>query len=99
MYCYRHTLKLAAGGTRKKYKLLKDALETTREITKLIKHSPCREGIFQKMKEEISSSNALGIRILCPTRCTIRSTSLASILCNFETMQSTWGEATYQGCS
>ena len=45
------------------------------------------------MKEEISSSNAPGIRILCPTRCTARSNSLASILCNFETLQSTRDEA------
>ena len=58
MHCYGHALNLAAGDTLKKCKLLKDALETTHEITKLIKHSPRREGIFQKMKEEISSSNA-----------------------------------------
>ena len=51
MHCHGHALNLAAGDTLKKCKLLKDALETTREITKLIKHSPRREGIFQKMKK------------------------------------------------
>ena len=93
MHCHGHAVNLAAGDTLKKCKLLKDALETTREITKLIKHSPRREGIFQIMKEEISSSNAPSIRILCSTRWTVRSNSLASILCNFETFQSTWDEA------
>ena len=63
MHCYGHALNLAAGDTLKKCKLLKDALETTHKITKLIKHSPCREGIFQKIKEELSSSNSVGIRV------------------------------------
>jgi len=50
-HCYGHTLNLAAGDTLKQSKLMKDALETTREITKLIKYSPKRDGIFHKMKE------------------------------------------------
>ena len=39
-HCYGHALNLAAGDTLKQSKLMKDALETTREITKLIKYSP-----------------------------------------------------------
>ena len=58
----------------------------------LTKHSPHREGIFQILKEEISSSDSPSIRILRPTRWTVRSNSLASILC-IETFQSTWDEA------
>ena len=77
----------------KKCKLLKDALENTREITKLIKHSPCREGIFEKAKEEFSSGTASGIRVLCPTRWTVRANSLASVLSNYECLLHTWEEA------
>jgi hypothetical protein len=44
-HCYRHALKLAACDTLKKSKLMKNALELTHEITKLIKCSPRREGI------------------------------------------------------
>ena len=81
MHCYRYALNLAAGDTLKKCKLLKDSLDTTREIIKLIKYSPHRKRIFQKIKEEVSSSNASGpgIRVLCPTRWTVRANSLASI--------------------
>ena len=39
-HCYGHALNLAAGDTLKQSKLMKDALETTWEITKLIKYSP-----------------------------------------------------------
>ena len=42
------SLNLAAGDTLKRCKLIKDALETTRDITKLIKYSPRRDGIFQR---------------------------------------------------
>ena len=39
-HCYGHALNLAACDTIKQSKLMKDALETTHEITKLIKYSP-----------------------------------------------------------
>ena len=42
-HCYGHALNLAAGDTLKQCKLMKDSLETTREITKLIKYSPRRD--------------------------------------------------------
>ena len=48
-HCYQWpSLNLAAGNTLKRCKLIKDALETTRDITKLIKYSPRRDGIFQR---------------------------------------------------
>ena len=60
-YCYGHSLNLAASDALKQSKVMKDALETVHEVTKLIKFSPRREGIFQKLKE--GSSNP-GIRVL-----------------------------------
>ena len=51
MHCYGHTLNLACSDAVKGCKLLKSALETTREITKLIKFSPRREAIFQEVKK------------------------------------------------
>lgn len=92
-HCYGHSLNLAASDTLKESKLMKEALETTHEITKLIKFSPRRDGIFQKLKEEIPSSSTPGVRILCPTRWTVRADSLSSIISNYEVLQSTWVEA------
>lgn len=92
-HCYGHALNLAAGDTLKQCKLLKDALETTREITKLIKYSPRREEIFERVKEEISSGTTSGIRVLCPTRWTVRANSLDSVLSNYESLLQTWEEA------
>ena len=45
-HCYGHSLNLAASDTMKKSKLMKNALDTTHEITKLIMFSPRRDAIF-----------------------------------------------------
>ena len=71
---------------------MKDALETVHEITKLIKYSPRREVIFQRLKEDLPSNNP-GIRVLCPTRWTVRAESIASVIKNFDVLQDTWEEA------
>ena len=90
--CYGHALNLTCSDTIKTIQLMGDSLDTAREITKLIKGSPCGDDIFTKLKAEISQS-APGIRALCPTRWTVRTESLQSILENFETLQSVWKEA------
>jgi hypothetical protein len=92
-HCYGHALNLAAYDTLKKSKVMKEALETTHEITKLIKYSPRREGIFNKVKDSLPASGGPGIRVLCPTRWTVRVEALSSITNNFEVLQSTWEEA------
>ena len=91
-HCYGHALNLAAGDTLKRSKVMMDALETTREITKLIKRSPKREALFQSLKDSVVERSP-GIRVLCPTRWTVRADSLTSVISNFDTLQSTWEEA------
>ena len=96
-HCYGHSINLAANDALKSSKLLKDALDMTREITKLIKYSPRREAIFQSLKEknhlEIENDSSPGIRVLCPTRWTVCADSLGSIVDNYVTLQDTWEEA------
>ena len=89
-HCYGHSLNLAASDTMKSSELMRNALETTHEITKLIKYSPRRDGIFHELKESHATNSTPGIRVLCPTRWTVRADSLASIINNFEVLQSTW---------
>ena len=91
-HCYGHALNLAASDTIKSLKVMKDALETTHEITKLIKFSPRREAIFQVVKQDMPGTSS-GIRVLCPTRWTVKADALASIMSNFEALQITWEEA------
>ena len=96
-HCYGHSINLAVNDALKSSKLLKDALDMTREVTKLIKYSPRREAIFRRLKEEkhfeIENDNSPGIRVLCPTRWTVCADSLSSIIDNYVSLQDTWEEA------
>ena len=97
-HCYGHSINLAVNDAIKRSKPMKNALETTHEISKLIKFSPRREGIFQGLKSSHDLNNDLhspGMRLLCPTRWTVRADSLASIINNYEVLMDTWEEAIY----
>ena len=91
-HCYGHALKLAAHDSIKHIKIMKDTLDTTYEITKLIKKSPKHKVIFQKFAEDIRAGSP-GICMLCPTRWTVRAEALTSISENYQALQSTWEAA------
>ena len=88
-HCYGHALNLAVGDTVKSSKIMKSSLETVHEISKLIKKSPKRSALFEKLKQELASET-IGVRVLCPTRWTVRAASLQSIL---EILLNVWEEA------
>ena len=91
-HCYGHALNLATEDAIKHSKVMEDCLDTTYEITKLIKRSPKREVIFRKRAEEIQAGSP-GIRTLCPTRWTVRADAFASISENYQALQATWDSA------
>ena len=95
-HCYTHSLNLAVGDTIKESKIMRDALETTHEITKLVKKSPKRDtklGAIKKAFETEDDANGVmaeTITLLCPTRWTVRAKSLGSIINNFEPLKELW---------
>ena len=91
-HCYGHSLNLACMDTIKSSKIMQEALDITGEITKLVKLSPRRGSVFQRLKDEIAPQDA-GIRVLCPTRWTVKAEALKSILDNFEVLQNLWEES------
>ena len=91
-HCYGHALNLAVQDVIKGTKLMDDTLSTVYEITKLIKKSPKRDVIFSKLKDEIPECSP-GIRILCPTRWTVRAEAFSSISENYYVLQKTWDVA------
>ena len=68
VHCYGHALNLAVQDIIKSVKLIRDMLDTTYELTKLIKKSPKREALLEKLKKEVGDSSGGGVRTLCPTR-------------------------------
>ena len=91
-HCYGHTLSLASMDAVKGCQIMKKALEGTSEVTKLIKCSPRRDDIFRKLKSELAPETPR-IRVLCPTRWTVRADAFSSIILNYSVLQETWEEA------
>ncbi|XP_065886227.1 zinc finger MYM-type protein 1-like [Dysidea avara] len=91
-HCYGHSLNLAAGDTIKKSTVMKKALDITLEMSKLIKFLPKRDALFQNLKEELQPE-CPGMRVLCPTRWTVRADSLKSVLDNYSVLQELWEES------
>ena len=95
-----HSLNLAVGDTIKNIPLLKDMLDMAYEITKLIKKSPKREAKFRRKQAEILGQmehnlhvddiDSPTLKILCPTRWTVRAASLSAILKNYGTLMKLW---------
>ena len=88
-HCYGHVLNLAVQDSVKANHILQDTLDTVEEMTKLIKKSPKREAIFQKVKNDITCESP-GIRLLAPTRWTVRAAALTSIPENYVVLRDTW---------
>ena len=91
-HCYGHSLNLTASDTITRCHVIKTALETTQEISKLIKYSLRREQLFREIKEEIAPGTP-GIRVLCPTRWTVRADSMKSIIQNYDILNDVWGKS------
>ena len=101
-HCYAHSLNLAVGDTIKNSKVMKDALEITHEITKLIKKSPKRDAKLDSIKNEAITNSeddfVESITLLCPTRWTVRAKSLGSIMSNYTYLRELW-EWAVNNCS
>ena len=89
--CYGRSLQLAVGDTIKGIINLADMFDTTAEISKLLKFSPKRDAMFDRIKEAISPETT-GFRVLCPTRWTVRAACLQSVIDNCKVLQELWEE-------
>ena len=89
MHCYGHALNLAVGDTVKRCKLLKDALDITFEVSKLVKFSPKRNAQFEKLKATLPPEGP-GFLVLCRTRWRVRAASLKFVIDNYIVLQELW---------
>ena len=65
---------------------MKSALETTYEITKLVKYSPRGGQLFDEIKDDIAPGTP-GVRVLCPTMW------MLSIIQNYTALNELWDKA------
>ena len=70
-------------------KLMRNALDVVKEISKLVEKSPHQDATLQHIKQELSNASP-GIRILCPTQWRVKANALKSIITNYEVLQLLW---------
>lgn len=72
-------MNLAVGDLIRAEWFLRDTMDTTSDLSKLMRKSPKQDAMLFKLKEELSFENP-GFRVTCPTRRTMRTESLKSVL-------------------
>ena len=85
VHCLAHCLNLCLQSVSRKCQPIRNALDVTMELSKLILYSPKRYRIFQQCKQELSPEGT-GLRPLCPTRWTVRTEALNSLIRNYSAM-------------
>ncbi|XP_076359089.1 zinc finger MYM-type protein 1-like [Tachypleus tridentatus] len=88
-HCHGHALNVAVCDATKGSKLLADTLDITYEICKLIKFSPKRQSLLEKIKANINLETA-GLKVICPIRWTVRGQSFDRIIANYEALLLEW---------
>lgn len=99
VHCLAHSLNLCVQEVTKKCVLLRDIMQFIFDLVQLIKFSPKRSSLFDGLRKEVSlnssdseSSLTPTLRTLCPTRWTVRHSSIYSILQNYRVLQTTLDE-------
>ena len=98
-HCYVHSINLAVGDKMKVYSVLKDTIDNTYELIKLVKMPPKRDAKLHCIQAENNSSSSkedseyvdelkiLTIKLFCHTRRTARANCLDGVIRNFDKLQ------------
>ena len=92
VHCFAHSLNLCLQDAGRQISLLRDALDTVREIGKLIKFSPKRSHLFNQKLVEADSDSVVTIKSLCMTRWTARTSAIEAVLKDYPILMETMFE-------
>ena len=99
IHCYAHSINLVVGDTIKVHPVLKDTINNTYKLTKLIKISPKRDAKLHSIQTENNSSGSNEddefveglknptIKLFCHIRCIVRADCLNGVIRNFDELQ------------
>jgi len=87
LHCANHNLDLALQSCSRESSLVRDALDYAQNLATFIKMSPKRMGKYLEISAEYENSQTL--HQLCPTRWTIRTRSLSSVLNSYQAIHET----------
>ena len=85
VHCFAHCLNLCLQDATRKCQPIKAALDLAMEISQLIIYSPKRSLVFEQCKNDLTPDRK-GLRPLCPTRWTVRTSAIDAILKNYQAL-------------
>lgn len=86
VHCLAHSLNLSLKDITNSCVLIRNAMDFIFTLVQLIRFSPKRLSLFDSLRKNITVStgeNTPSLRMVCPTRWTVRHTSISSILQNY----------------
>ena len=92
VHCLAHNLNLCLKDVTKTCDLVRNVMSFIYDLVQLIKFSPKRLSLFDTLRKEVvvnsgDTSVTPSLRMLCPTRWTVRHTSIDSIIRNYQILQ------------
>ena len=85
MHCLAHSLNLCLQDVARVCETIREGLHLVTELVQLIKWSPERSSLFEKLKGEMSPGTH-DLRPLCPTRWTVRTGAIHAVIENYATL-------------
>ncbi|KAK3095241.1 hypothetical protein FSP39_012040 [Pinctada imbricata] len=89
VHCLAHCINLCVQDVTKKCQPVRDSMDLVIEIEKLICLSPKRSNLFLEQKQLHGSAGSPNLRPICPTRWTVRTYAIESVLKNYKVLQET----------
>ncbi|XP_078613923.1 zinc finger MYM-type protein 1-like [Branchiostoma floridae x Branchiostoma japonicum] len=92
VHCWAHSLNLCLQDVCRQIVSIRDAIDIAKEIDRLINYSPKRKTLFHQLAASGDNDSSGTVKPLCPTRWTVRTEALDSILSNYGTIMDTMHE-------
>ena len=94
MHCLAHSLNLCLQDAVRVFLAIRKTLHLVMKLVQLIKWSPKRSSLFERVKDEMSPETH-DLRTLCPTRWTVRSGAIHAVITNYVIVhKALWPSAT-----
>ena len=97
VHCLAHSLNLCLQDCGRQCSVVREALDLTSGLITLIRASPKRLAIFKHLQEDLAPT-APGLKPLCPTRWTVRTGALESILKNYVVIRAELEQISRESC-
>lgn len=83
VHCTAHSINLAVEDSLRFLPAIRDTMNLSKDLINTVRESPKRLNVFQDIQFE-SGKSTTSLRPLCPTRWTMRASSIKQILTNYE---------------